>query len=72
MFTVTFVKDAAERAVKTFAQALLATITVGEAITSIDWGQGAAIAATASAVSVLTSIVSSSVGDKESASLAGK
>lgn len=72
MFTVAFAKDAFERALKTFAQALLATVTVGEAITSIDWGQGAAIAATASAVSLLTSVVSTSVGDKESASLTSK
>lgn len=69
MFTVGFWKDAAERAIKTFAQALVAAIAVGTPIMELDFAQGAGIAATASLVSILTSIASSGVGDKGTASL---
>ena len=67
--TVKFLRDTAERAVKTFAQTLLAGITIGAAITDIDWESGAAIAGTAAVVSILTSVVSGfAVGDPDSAS----
>lgn len=69
MFTLFFWKDAGERAIKTFAQALLATMTVGTSIVEIDWGQGAGIAATAMVMSILTSIGSVGVGDKGAAGL---
>lgn len=69
MWTASFWKDAGERAVKTFAQALLATMTVGTSIVEIDWAQGAGIPATAAAMSILTSIGSSGVGDKGTAGL---
>lgn len=60
MFNIVFIKDSAERAVKTFAQTILGTVVGSEVlpITDIDWGQGALIGLTAAAISVLTSIVS--------------
>ena len=53
---MTFVKGAVERAVKTFAQALFGLLTVGTAITALDWPEALAIAATSALASVLTSL----------------
>lgn len=67
-----FLKDTAERAIKTFAQTLLGAVGAGAvlpAVTEIDWTQGAAIGATAAIVSILTSIVSSGIGNNGSASV---
>ena len=70
MFTLVWLKDAAERALKTFAQSLLATLTLnGVDILHLDWGQALAAAGTATAISVLTSVVSAGVGSKGTASL---
>lgn len=69
MMSKTFLKDAAERAVKTFAQALLAAFAAGVTILSVDWKEALAIGATAALVSVLTSVASTGNGDHESASL---
>lgn len=69
MFTVAWLKDAAERAAKTFAQSLLSLMTVGTAITDVDWGSALALSGTAAAVSVLTSVVSAGVGNRGTASL---
>lgn len=66
-----FLKDVAERAVKTFAQTLLATVGTGAvlpAVTDVDWGNGAAIGATAAIISILTSIVTSGLGSNGTAS----
>ena len=54
--TRTFWAGAAERALKTAAQTLLSLLTIGQAITAIDWAGALAITATAAAASVLTSI----------------
>ncbi|WP_257202277.1 holin [Corynebacterium cystitidis] len=62
--------DTAERAIKTFAQTLVAGLAVGTAIWDLPWIEMLGIALTATAVSVLTSIGSGQVGDHESASLA--
>ena len=64
MFTVQFWKAAAERAIKTLAQTLIAILAVGQTtVLTVDWQQAAAVAATATLLSVLTSIVSSGIGN---------
>ena len=52
----TFLKGTTERAVKTGAQSLLALMTTGAAITTLDWPQALAIAATSAVASILTSL----------------
>lgn len=70
MFTRAFALAAAERAVKTFAQALLALIgTDLVAVTDLDWPQMLSVAGTAAVVSVLTSVVSSGLGPNAGPSL---
>lgn len=69
MMSKTFWKDTAERAVGTFAQALLATLAVGTPIWGLDWETGLGVSATAAAISILKSVVASTVGDSDSASL---
>lgn len=64
-----FWAGAAERAVKTFAQSLLALIAVGTPIFGQDWAQFLGISATATLISVLTSIATpttASAGEGES------
>ena len=63
---------AGERAVKTFAQSLVALFAAGVTILNIDWQQGLAMAATAAVVSVLTSVASVRLGQFEGPSLAGE
>ncbi len=63
---------AGERAVKTFAQALVAVFAAGVTILDVDWQQTLAIAATAAVVSVLTSVASVRLGEFEGPSLAGE
>ena len=63
---------AGERALKTFAQSLVALFAAGVTILNIDWQQGLAVAATAAAVSVLTSVASVRLGQFEGPSLAGE
>lgn len=62
MWTKVFWLDTLDRSIRTFAQALLSTLTVGTAIYELDWTAGMGIAATAAAASVLTSISTSGVG----------
>ena len=63
---------AGERAVKTFAQALVAVFAAGVTILDVDWQQTLAIAATAAVVSLLTSVASVRLGSFEGPSLAGE
>lgn len=51
-----WIKAAGIRAVKTFAQALVACIPVGVAINEIGWLQALGISATAAVLSLLTSL----------------
>lgn len=69
MWTSSFWKQAAERAIKTFAQTLVASgIVVG--VAGWDKWQAALIAsATAAALSVITSVASVAVGEKGTPSL---
>jgi len=69
MMSKQFWKDTAERAIGTFAQALLATLAVGTPIWGLDWETGLGVSATAAAISILKSVVASTIGDHESASL---
>lgn len=57
----------AERAIKTFAQAFLAVIVAAQvtSIVDVDWTQSLGVAALASFMSLLTSVVSWNVGPAE-------
>ncbi|TLF74047.1 holin [Nocardia cyriacigeorgica] len=70
MTTKKFWIQTAERATKTFAQSMLALITIGATLTDIDWSTAASISGTAALVSVLTSITSAQFGDHTDPSLA--
>ncbi|MFC4652626.1 holin [Lactococcus nasutitermitis] len=60
----TFIKDLAERAVKTFCQSLIAVGLAGATdLLSVDWLNALSVAGLATLVSVLTSIASSKIGD---------
>lgn len=70
MFSKHFAKAAAERAIKTFAQAAVALLVGdGVGVLGVDWVSVASVAGLAAVVSVLTSIASAGVGDTESPSL---
>lgn len=69
MLSHKFWADTLERAVKTFAQSLVAGLAVGTAIWDLPWTDMLGIAATATAISVLTSIGSGQVNHTDSASL---
>ena len=60
---------AGERAVKTFAQALVAVFAAGVTILDVDWQQALAVSVTAAVVSVLTSVASVRLGPFEGPSL---
>lgn len=63
MYSSVFWKATFERAVKTLAQSLIAVLAVGQTtILTVDWAQAGAVAATATVLSVLSSIASSAVG----------
>ena len=62
--------DAAERAVRTFAQALVAVLVAGFVFTdAAAWGEALLSAAIAALVSLLTSVAASGVGDQSTPSL---
>ena len=63
---------AGERAVKTFAQSLVALFVAGVTVLTIDWQQALAVSVTAAVVSVLTSVASVRLGSFEGPSLAGE
>ena len=65
-----FWADAAERAVRTFAQALVAVLVAGFVFTdAAAWGEALLSAAIAALVSLLTSVAASGVGSPDSPSL---
>ncbi len=71
MFTVTFWKQTAERAIKSAAQALLG-LWVGDTAFNAwnaDWKKAAGVALGGAVLSVLTSLASASVGRSGSPSL---
>lgn len=64
MFTLTFWKDAAERAVTTAAEVTLGFIVVGTtALNEIDFMHVGAVAGAAACASVLKSLIASRIGD---------
>ena len=70
MRTTAFWVDAGERAVRTFAQALVAVLVAGFVFTdAAAWGEALLSAAVAALVSLLTSVAASGMGDPESPSL---
>jgi len=70
MFDLRFWHATAERAIKTFAQSLIALIgTQTVNIISLDWPQMLGAAATATLLSVLTSVVSANFGKNPGPSL---
>ena len=70
MFTRMFVFDLLERSIKTVAQAVLALITMeGVNILEIDTKALISVSLTAGVISILTSIISSGVREKGTASL---
>ena len=70
IFSRAFAQAAAERALKTFAQTLVALFAAGTTILNIDWTQALAVAGTAALLSVLTSIASNGFGRYQGPSLA--
>lgn len=64
----------AERAIKTFAQALVAFILAAKVtnIVDVDWAQAAGVAALAAVLSVCTSVASWNLGPDEGPSLVGE
>lgn len=66
-----FIKDLAERAIKTFAQSLVAAIgTTALTFGDVNWGIALSTAGLATLLSVLTSIGSMNIGESGTASLA--
>lgn len=70
MLTATFWTGALDRAVKSFAQALLLLwgADAGFSILDVSWPAALGVAVGAAVLSLLTSIVSAPVGDKGTAS----
>lgn len=68
MFTKKFLKDAAERMVKTFVQVFGAALATGS-VTDLSAAQAALLAAGSAALSAVTSMLSTNVGDPGTASL---
>jgi hypothetical protein len=67
--TSTFWRDAAERAVKTFAEAALATLGAGALnVLTVDWVGVLSLGAGASVLSLLASVASAGIGTKGTAS----
>lgn len=62
--------DIIERAAKTAAQTAAATITVGAAVSDVNWGSMASVAGLSAILSILTSLVSLKLGDTFGASIA--
>ena len=70
MRTLRFWLDVSERAVKTAAQTAAGLLVAGPVgVLDVDWQQIASVAGLAMVVSVLTSIASSRVATRETASL---
>jgi hypothetical protein len=70
LFTATFWLDAGERAIKTAAQTVLALVGVNVTdVASLNWQEMAITTGVATGLSILTSIVSSGIGEPGTASV---
>jgi hypothetical protein len=70
MWTASFWKQSAERALKTFAQVMITFLVVGETgFLDVDWVQAASVSGVAAVASVLTSLASSPFGQEDSPSI---
>ena len=70
MFTKLFLQAMLERALKTFAQTLLALFTGNQTnVLNVNWGQSLAVAASAALFSVLSSVISAQTNPTGSPSL---
>jgi hypothetical protein len=64
IYTLTFWKDAAERAVSTAAQAAIGVLTAGSiGLVDVDWSATGSIAGLAAVVSLLKSLVAGNLGN---------
>lgn len=73
MFTINFWKQAAERALKSAAQGLLGMWALdGFNVLDADWGLAAGVAAGAAVLSLLSSVVTSGVGESGDPSMVTK
>jgi hypothetical protein len=69
VYTITFWKDAAERAIRTAAQALLALwATDVSGVLAVDWVQAGSVSALAALMSLLMSVAATGTGSQDSAS----
>lgn len=69
MLTRAWVKDALERALKTAAESLIATLALGTGLLDVDWVTSLSIAGLATVLSLLSSLASAGVGQVGTASL---
>ncbi len=70
MFTLEFWKDALERAIRTAAQALVASWATGmTGVLDVNWIQAASVAGLAALTSVLMSLAATSRGNSDTASM---
>jgi len=70
VYTLTFWKDAAERAIRTAAQALLALwATDVSGVLAVDWVQAGSVSALAALMSLLMSVAATGTGSQDSASV---
>ena len=56
IFTKAWLKAALVRSIKTFAQAALSMLTVGQAFADVNWQSVVSIAGVAAVISILTSL----------------
>ena len=65
-----FWQDAAERAIKTFAQVAVSFLVIGTTgVVAVDWLNILSVSAVAALASVLTSVASEGAGEKGTASI---
>ena len=70
LFTATFWLDTLERAIKTAAQTVVGLVTTNVTdVTSLDWREVGIATAVTTGLSVLTSIISSGIGEQGTASV---